>query len=269
MKSISLAIPFFNTSEYFTDCIKYAIDDDFVDEIIVNDDCSRQDEFDKLLSLVAGKDKVKVFRNDHNLGAFRNKYVTVKNCSNLWVYLLDSDNYPFEETYDVIRGIPDDYSDICFAPRKLYYYKDSTKLKFREKFKQMIKSLLILKNKYGEYENIADHSFKYDQIGLKETKDAIREETEWFDFFINTGNYVFNRDMYLDSLKEAFEDERTPLLHADTAAAFYFWLKNDGKFVVVDKLRHIHRIRPESYWHACGSDSMNSVNYYKDKIINL
>ena len=39
MKTITLAIPFYNTSQYFSDCIKYAVDDDFVSEIVVNDDC--------------------------------------------------------------------------------------------------------------------------------------------------------------------------------------------------------------------------------------
>jgi glycosyltransferase involved in cell wall biosynthesis len=40
--------------------------------------------------------KIKVFRNKTNQGAFRNKYETVSKCSNEWIYLLDSDNYPFE-----------------------------------------------------------------------------------------------------------------------------------------------------------------------------
>lgn len=247
MKTISLAIPFYNTSKYFLDCIKYAVDDDFVSEIVVNDDHSRQEEYDKLLSLVDGNDKIKVYRNDINLGAFRNKYITVKNCTNEWVYLLDSDNHPFEETYEVIKTIPEDRSDICFSPRQLFC-KNDTSL---------------------DYENVSDYTFKYDVIGIEETKDAIFKQTKWFDWFINSGNYVINRQMYLDSLREPFEDKSTPLLHADTAAVYYFWLKNGGEFYVVNDLRHNHRLRSESYWNACGSNSMQSVNYYKDKMVNL
>ena len=247
MKTISLAIPFYNTSKYFLDCIKYAVDDEFVSEIVVNDDCSRQEEYDNLLLLVDGKDKIKVYRNDHNLGAFRNKYIAVKNCTNDWVYLLDSDNHPFEETYEVIRTIPDDRPDICFSPRQLFCKNDAS----------------------VDYENISDYSFKYDIIGIEETKDAIFKQTKWFDWFINSGNYVINRKMYLDSLKQPFEDESTPLLHADTAAVYYFWLKNNGEFYVVNDLRHNHRLRSESYWNACGTNSMQSVNYYKDKMVNL
>ena len=247
MKTISLAIPFYNTSKYFLDCIKYAVDDEFVSEIVVNDDCSRQEEYDNLLLLVDGKDKIKVYRNDHNLGAFRNKYIAVKNCTNDWVYLLDSDNHPFEETYEVIRTIPDDRPDVCFSPRQLFCKNDAS----------------------VDYENISDYSFKYDIIGIEETKDAIFKQTKWFDWFINSGNYVINRQMYLDSLKQPFEDESTTLLHADTAAVYYFWLKNNGEFYVVNDLRHNHRLRSESYWNACGTNSMQSVNYYKDKMVNL
>ena len=89
MKTISLAIPVYNTSRYFLDTIKYALEDDFVSEIVVTDDGSVESEYNKLLSLIEGKDKIKVFRNPSNIGAFRNKYNSVKNCSNDWVYLLD------------------------------------------------------------------------------------------------------------------------------------------------------------------------------------
>ena len=247
MKNITLAIPFYNTSRYFLDCIKYAVDDDFVSEIVVNDDCSSEEEYNTLLSLTEGIDKIKVYRNESNLGAFRNKYITVKNCSNDWVYLLDSDNHPFEETYEVIRTIPENRTDICFSSRQLFCKNDDK----------------------TDYENISDYTFKYETIGIEETKDAIFKQTKWFDWFINSGNYVINRDMYLESLKVPFEDENTPLLHADTAAVFYFWLKNDGEFYVVDDLRHNHRLRSESYWNACGSHSMQSVNYYKEQMVNL
>jgi len=246
MKNISLAIPFFNTSEYFLDCIKYALEDNFVSEIVVNDDCSTEQEYEKLLSLTKDKEKIKVFRNEKNLGAFRNKYETVKKCTSEWIYLLDSDNHPFEETYNIIKTIPDDNQNICYSPRRKFCKNDS-----------------------NGYEVVPDYNFKYDIIGIEESKDAIFKKTKWFEWFFNTGNYVINRQMYLDSLKEAYDDEETPLLHADTAAAYYFWLKNGGEFIIVDDLRHNHRLRAESYWNACGPYSMQSVEYYKNKIINL
>ena len=247
MKSISLAIPFYNTSKYFLDCIKYAIDDNFVTEIIVNDDCSRLEDYNNLLALVKGKNKIKVYRNEINVGAFRNKYITVKKCTNKWVYLLDSDNHPFEDSYDIIRTIPEDIIDICYSPRRLFCKNDES----------------------SEYENIADYNFKYNVIGIEETKDAIFKQIKWFDWFVNSGNYIINRDMYLDSLLKPFEDNSTPLLYADTAAAYYFWLKNGGRFYIIDDLKHNHRLRPESYWNSCGINSIQSINYYKNQMVNL
>lgn len=247
MKTISLAIPFYNTSRYFLDCIKYALQDDFISEIVVNDDCSRQEEYDNLLLLVGGNKKIKVYRNESNLGAFRNKYIAVKNCTNEWVYLLDSDNYPFEETYEVIRSIPEDSPDICFSPRQLFCRHDG-----RE-----------------DYDTISDYTFKYDYIGIDESKDAIIKKTKWFDWFLNSGNYVFNRQTYLSSLKESFEDNSLSLLHADTSATYYFWLKNGGKFKIINEFRHNHRFRSDSYWHTCGSKSSESVEFYKEQVLDL
>ena len=249
MKKISLAIPEYNTSQYFEDCIKYAVNDDFVDEIVVNDDKSSDDHFERLFSTIKkiNSPKIKIFVNSENVGAFRNKYLTVKNCKNDWVYLLDSDNHPFEESYQIIRTIPDDNPSICFSPQNLFCKNDNM----------------------SDYENISNYDFRYDLIGIEESKKSLSASVEWFNWFVNSGNYIFNRNTYLESLKEPFEDTSTPLLHADTAAVFYYWLKTGNKFKVVKGLRHNHRLRQDSNWHSCGSQSMQSVNFYETAIKNL
>lgn len=222
MKNITLAIPFYNTSQYFLDCIKYSIETDFVSEIVVNDDCSTLEEWEKLNKLVEdlNNDKIKIFRNSENLRAFRNKYVTVSKATNEWVYLLDSDNHPFENNYDILKEVDQTLDYICYSPCKLFCKHDYQ----------------------SDYQTISDYSFKYDLIGIEESKDAIFKKTKWFDWFLNTGNYFFNKNFYLDSLGEAFLDESTPLLDADTAASFYFWLRNGGQFKVIENLYHNHRL---------------------------
>ena len=40
MNNISVCIPFYNTSKYLHECLKYILNDDFVSEIIISDDCS-------------------------------------------------------------------------------------------------------------------------------------------------------------------------------------------------------------------------------------
>lgn len=249
MKSISLAIPFYNTSKFFLDCIKYSLDNQFVSEIVVNDDCSTPEEWKNLNILVETLDskKIKIFRNDKNVKAFRNKYITVTKCTNEWVYLLDSDNYPFENNYDILKEVDQTLEYICYSPCKLFCKYDHQ----------------------DEYQTISDYSFKYDLIGIEESKDAIFKKTKWFDWFLNTGNYFFNKNFYLNSLKEAFLNESVPLLDADTAAAFYFWLKNDGQFKIIQNLSHNHRLRNDSNWYACGQNSQLSVDYYKELITDL
>lgn len=250
MNKITLAIPFYNTSKYFLDCIRYSIDEDFVDEIVVNDDGSKEEEYLNLLNIIQelNTDKIKAFKNQSNLGAFRNKYETVSKCSNEWIYLLDSDNYPFENTYSILKSLDLSNPEIVYSPAKLYCKNDSQ----------------------TNYSNISDYnSFKYDIIGIEESKDAIIKRTKWFDWLINTGNYVFNKNFYLESLQEPFENYLNYKLYADTAAAFYFILKNGGSFKIVSDLYHNHRLRSDSYWNQCGDESMATVNLYSSMILDL
>lgn len=250
MKQITLAIPFYNTSQYFLDCIKYSLEDDFVSEIVVNDDCSSEEHYTNLLEIITSlnEEKIKLFKNATNLGAFRNKYQTVSNCTNDWVYLLDSDNYPFEDTYGTIKGIKDIDENICYSPTHLYCKKENQE----------------------EYENISDYNFGYEFIGVEESKFLLNSNRQWFDWFINSGNYIVNKNTYLKFLEQPYLDLNTGFLEADTAATFYFWLKNGGKFKVVEGLRHNHRLRIDSNWHTCGMEqSYNSVNFYQRMILEL
>jgi len=249
MDVISLAIPFYNTSQYFLECIQYALKNKFVSEIVVNDDCSDEEQWIKLNQIVdtLNTDKIKLFRNKENLGPFRNKYQTVSNCTNAWVYLLDSDNYPFENSYSLIENISNPDSMVVYSPQHLYCKNDEVK----------------------NYETISDYNFPYDLIGIEETKDLIFKKTKWFDWFFNSGNYILNRDTYLTALKVPYENKDTILLDADTAASFYFLLKLGVQFKVVKNLGHHHRLRKDSTWNVCGEKSQMSVNYYKNLSIDL
>ena len=58
-------------------------------EIVVSDDCSTDEESNNLKNIVSelGSDKIKVYRNEKNLGGFRNKYTAVGHATSEWVYL--------------------------------------------------------------------------------------------------------------------------------------------------------------------------------------
>lgn len=249
MKTITLAIPFYNTSKYFLDAIQYAVDDNFVSEISITDDCSTDAEWEKLNSIIStlNTNKIKVYRNDENLKPFRNKYNAVMNSTNEWVYLLDSDNHMLENSIELLKTIPDDDPNMVYSPQHLCCKNDGFK----------------------DYEVVSDYNFKHEEIGIEETKDILFKKHKWARWFVNSGNYVVNRERYLKSLAEPYQDKTTELLHADTAAAYYFLLRDGVKFKVVKGLKHYHRLRKDSTWNACGQYSQQSVDYYTNKIINL
>jgi glycosyltransferase involved in cell wall biosynthesis len=248
MKKITLAIPFYNTSQYFLEAVEYALNNDFVDEIVVNDDCSSEDEWNKLNEIVNNLNtpKIKLFRNEVNLGGFRNKYTAVQNSSCDWVYLLDSDNHPTPDTLGVLESLDELDPNICYCPEKLLLYKEE-----------------------DGYTNEALYHFKYETVGSEEAKDGIIKRTKWFDWFLNTGNYFFNKEYYLEYMREPFEDQTTELLHADVLAFSHFWLRSGGEFKVVPNFHYHHRLRSASYWNACGSNSSLSAELYKSKILDL
>jgi glycosyltransferase involved in cell wall biosynthesis len=248
MKQITLAIPTYNTSRYFLDCIKYAIDDDFIQEIVVNDDFSCESDYSTLSDIIASlnSDKIKLYRNSENLGAFKNKYVTVSKANSDWIYLLDSDNHPFEDTYDIIKTLDWTNVNICYSPKYLFCMRDG-----------------------GADARTVEYSFPYDLIGIEESKDGFLKGWEWFSWFVNTGNYFFNKSFYLESLNEGISNFTEFRLEADTIGAFYFMIKNNGKIKIVDGLKHNHRLRPDSYWHTCGENSNLSVEFFINAIKNL
>lgn len=246
MKTISLAIPFYNTSHYFKEAVELALDNDFVKEVVVNDDGSVEDEWTKLNEIVStlNTNKIKIFRNEVNLGGFRNKYTAVKNSTCDWVYLLDSDNHPAETTLSVIQSIETPDPDICYIPQRLLLYKDDG------------------------YRNEVFYNFKYEKIGIDEAQDALLKKTKWFDWFLNTGNFVFNREKYLERLQSGFEDKDEPV-YACSIAFSYHWMSKGGYYKVTPDMEYYHRLRNDSYWNVCGGNSDLSAQYYHQRIINL
>ena len=246
MDKITLAIPFYNTSKYFKEATELALKSDFVREIIVSDDCSTEEESNNLKNIVSelDNDKIKIYRNEKNLGGFRNKYTTVGHATSEWVYLLDSDNNPAEDTLSIIESIENPNSDLCYVPQTLKLHK------------------------VGEDSWEINYNFKYEEIGIDEAQDALLKKTKHFDWLLNTGNFVFNREKYLERLSGGYANLDEPV-YACSIAFSYHWLDNGGRYKVVPGMSYYHRLRNDSYWNSCGSNSDLSARYYHERIINL
>ena len=160
MDGLTLAIPFWNTSSYFKEATELGIKHDLIKEIVVSDDASSEDEWKKLNDIVndLDSDKIKLFRNKNNLGGFRNKYNAVKNSTCEWVYLLDSDNHPYDTTLDIIQSIENPDSNICYSPQTLLLHQEDTPTPYDSK----------------------TYNFRYNLIGIDDAQDAIFKKTEIF-----------------------------------------------------------------------------------------
>jgi hypothetical protein len=235
---ISLAIPFYNTSKYFLECIKYSIDDDFVSEIVVNDDQSNEEEWNNLNTIVSelNNPKIKLYRNPINLGGFKNKYKTVKKTTSNWVYLLDSDNYLDITTLNLIKDIENPDENICYCPQ-----------------------IMVMFNDDGEILREVNFDYPYDKIGFSESKKSMGDVN--FPMFLNTGNYIFDRENYLSRMYDLYTRQEDPL-SCDCIAFQYNWMLVGGYTKIVSNLKYYHRLRNNSYWMTCGHNSDIKASYY-------
>ena len=240
--TISLAIPTYNSSKYFWDCIKPAINNDFISEIIVHDDCSDNSEYANMFEIISNinTDKIKIYRGSKNEKAFVNKYLTVSKCTNDWVYLFDSDNWFDETIIDVLEELDYSKKDTCFIEKTLYVTDG----------------------------NIVTYDYEDAIIDLSVAKKYIQNGKHHFDWFLNNGNFVVNKETYLKSHEDFFINK---IYHGsiDVFLFSYYWFMYDNKYEIVDGLYHHHRVRPGNYFMDNYEENMQLVQKYFDMILKL
>lgn len=217
---ISIAITSFNRSDLTIESFSKVFDHPFVSEIVIVDDCSTEDHWQDLRTLVHRHpvwDKIRLFRNKENLGMSRNKSEAVRRATYEWVILLDSDNVLYPEYLDAIQ-----------------------------------KEACTKGTNYGLQEEIiycpvkAEPDYDFSQwsaqfIGRKNAKDFLGVKE--FRVLLNTCNYVVNRKRYL----EVYEYDET-IKESDTIYFNHLWLCSGGSFYVVPEMRYHHRRHSGSGW---------------------
>jgi len=184
------------------------INDERIDEIIIQDDYSNDGSYAKICTKFIENDKVKIFRNEYNLGMSRNKAEAINNANNKWCILFDSDNILGKDYLDVLEKFYPEYPENIYAPEKA--------------LPTFIYSEFV--NRVISRKNIAEFIPK-----------------QFFGALINTCNYVVHRDTYMKNYLHNPQIKGT-----DTAWHFYNHLKNGGKFYVVKGLQYEHTVHPES-----------------------
>jgi glycosyltransferase involved in cell wall biosynthesis len=224
---ISLAIPTYNRSDLTIESFKNVLNNNLISEIIILDDYSSVDEFNKLwnatFNLNSINNKIIVYRNSSNLKPLVNKYEVVKKCNNDWVILLDSDNIIDNDYISVISKLNEE-EDVLYSPETLFSLNKE------------------IEWNYSEYNNFF--------VTKQNAKDYISNGS--FETMLNTGNFLVNREKYVEVYEQSCINEK---LGVNDAAYFsYLWLASGNRIKVVPNLNYIHRIHKGS-WYKNNQDS--------------
>ena len=98
MQQISICIPTWNRVEMTLNSFKKVYDDARIDTIVILDDASDIDVYNRLKEECDKLSKVKLYRNVTNQDCYANKFVAVSYSPTDYCILLDSDNQ-IDETY--------------------------------------------------------------------------------------------------------------------------------------------------------------------------
>ena len=294
MNKITITIPYYNSFKYIEDAIRIPLFDDRVDEILICDDHSTDEQYNQLLERVeelkSGAEisfdvnlslmndhhgtcpdvvraltsvnvseqakKIEVIRNDVNIGGFRNKCHVISQAKNEWVYLLDGDNFLIESSISALYNLKEWDEKVCYCPSV---------------------PIMQRKDTWRAWDDWNHRRFGYKPFDLKGIQEFFKIEEMYsktmgcglgVNGFLNTGNFFVNRDRYVDSLKDVFDDESIEPRAADVIAFGYYWLIAGGMYQIVPDLYYFHRIRDDSFWQSTGIESGAISQRYEEMIKN-
>jgi len=256
---LSIAIPTYESSQYVEESIKKIMNFKCVNEVVIQDDKSSNQNYGELEQIVnsyKNKLSIKLFRNEKNIGAFGNKLLNIKNCKNDAVYQIDSDNVTDTNLDLVINQIND--KNIMYLPSKIYQFR---------KYKNVSKLLSVFRKKYKV--TFSNSDFLYDINVCKKGINGLENVTvdKNINWVLNSGNFIVDRNMYLEVMGPIFINEFRPPL--DAVAISYYWLRSEKKIVALKDLKHFHRKREDSVSFTENEGSYESLQEYRQKILNL
>jgi len=220
---VSVAIPVYGDPATALRCARSLARDPRVGAVVLNDDGSRRRHVEALAAGAEGLgDKVRVFHNAENLGAFANKLATVALCPPGFVLLLDCDNFADRGYLDALYREPEWDTATIYCPE------------------------------------FAEPAFDYRRISGKvidfelAQRILLGSKIRWFRTLLNTGNFVVDRDRYV-ACAQPYQD--IAVAAADVIAFNYLWLQGGGCLKVVRGMRYRHTRHESSYFTRTSSVS--------------
>jgi glycosyltransferase involved in cell wall biosynthesis len=230
---LTLAITTYNRYDMLLESFSQVIDDPRIDEILIMDDCSKDEYWNKIKELPALSPKIKVVRQLENRGMSINKYHAVFNSKNDWVILFDSDNI-IEKVY--MDSIPE-----ILIPKIIYCPSFSRPHFDYRKFQSKLYSI----------DPDLEGSSRIDSDPM-------------FWCLMNTCNFLVHRDSYLKVWKENKE-----MIASDSIWFNYLWLKEGNGLCVVRGMEYFHRVHEKSGFSEKMEYNISKAEEVKKKILSL
>lgn len=128
-RRVSVAIPTRNRAARVIATVGSLLRDRRVGEVVVRDDVSEPVDFERLAGALAPlAPRVRLERNEANLGPYANKVAVVGDCRNDWALLLDSDNRLRPGCLDAFYALPAWASNTLYCPARALPAYDFTAL---------------------------------------------------------------------------------------------------------------------------------------------
>lgn len=207
--SISICIPTWNRFDFVIQSFEQVLHDDRVSEIILVDDASTDDSYEKLKWFFRHEPKVKLFQNSFNLDCYYNKKRAVELATNEWCCLWDSDNIFSPDYLDVIFDYSWDENTIHTPDFAMVHFD------FRA-----YSGLMITRNNVAEY-----------------------IDKPMFETMCNACNLFVNRNSYL----QVWDNSLNPIT-SDSIYFVYKWLESGKQIFVTPALQYVHRVHSESHY---------------------
>ena len=233
---ISVAIPNYNRGHQIHRALKNIITNPIVNEIIILDDSSHEDNYSELNNYVKSltTKKIKIYRNEQNCKALVTKRKAVSLCQNDWVLLLDSDNTAFNNYLELIQKIKHlDVTTIYCASVAFPYYS---------------------------FQDIGFDPVDFDRASHLASNGTLSKV-----YFFNDGNYLVPKNKYVEVSKLAGCPQNDS---ADVMLFNYFWVSGGGRLQILKNSSYMHRIDNSSRWLNNPFQSKSRVHDIINKLKN-
>lgn len=206
---ISLCITTYKRVEFTVRSFAQVLHDERISEVIIVDDCSEDGSYQRLKDIFKYNLKVKLYRNEVNLGCAFNKRKAVELATNHWVIVLDSDNV-----------IGTDYIDILFD----YAWDED----------------IILMPEF------AQTAFDFTAYaGVSVTKKNVSEyiDKPLFETMLNAHNLFANRKNYLEVINGEID-----AVTSDSILFAHRWIESGRTIFITPHLRYWHEVHNGSHY---------------------